>query len=98
MQGDPEYTIVTVFNPNGTVVLFEIEETPFGITIKAQADHGCSYTGAVSSLLCLSGYILPDSATKFRIFQAARQLKEEGDILEDRMTDPAANSTDDPPF
>jgi len=96
--GDPETTLVTIFNPDGTMVLFEIVETPLDVELRGTADGGASIVGGISVLLSLSAHLLPDSTTKYHAFKAAHSLKREASALEDRMTTLAKPSDQELPF
>lgn len=98
MPGDPKYTIVTVFNPDGSTVIFEIEETPLEVELKATADAGTSIVSGLSTMLCLAGYLLPESTTKWHAFKAAHSIVREATALEDRMTTLVKNSDQELPF
>jgi len=98
MNGDPKYFIVTCFDEEGRIILFEIEDTPLDTQLKASADAGTSVIRGVGALLYIAAHILPDSVAKFHAFKALHTLIREAQALEDRMTAAPRTSEDELPF
>lgn len=98
MPNDPQVTLISVFNPDGSSVMFEVVETPLDVEIEVNGYLDASVCNAIHTVVRTFCFLVPESTSKWHLFKAAASLSREAQQLEDRMTAPPAKSTDELPF
>lgn len=98
MPADPQVTLISVFNPDGSSVMFEVVETPLDVEIEVNGYVDASVADAIHTVVRTFCFLVPESTSKWHLFKAAAALGREKAQLEDRMTAPPATNTDELPF
>lgn len=98
MNGDPQYTIVTVFHPDGSSAIIEIEDTPLETDLNATFDGGKPVTVSLGVLLFVAANLFPESSTKYHAWKAYQTLNRERVQLEDRIAAPPKDDQSELPF